>query len=38
LPATPARHAVASGFVETEDFQAAFRAFLARRKPVWHGR
>jgi enoyl-CoA hydratase/carnithine racemase len=38
LPVTPAQDAAVNGFVETEDFQAAFRAFLEKRKPVWRGR
>ena len=42
-PARPAAghgggRAAASDFMETEDFKAAFRAFIAKRKPVWHGR
>jgi enoyl-CoA hydratase len=38
LPITPAQDAAVNGFVETEDFQAAFRAFLAKQKPVWRAR
>ena len=38
LPITPEQDAAVNGFVETEDFQAAFRAFLAKQKPVWQGR
>ena len=38
LPITPEQDAAVNGFVETEDFQAAVRAFLAKRKPVWQGR
>lgn len=38
LPITPEQDAAVNGFVQTEDFQAAFRAFLAKQKPVWHGR
>jgi enoyl-CoA hydratase len=38
LPVTPAQDAAVNGFVETEDFQAAFRAFIEKRKPVWRGR
>ncbi len=38
LPITPEQDAAVNGFVETEDFQAAYRAFLAKRKPVWRGR
>jgi enoyl-CoA hydratase/carnithine racemase len=38
LPITREQDAAVNGFVETEDFQAAFRAFLAKRKPVWRGR
>jgi enoyl-CoA hydratase/carnithine racemase len=38
LPITPEQDAAVNGFVQTEDFQAAFRAFLAKRKPVWQGR
>jgi enoyl-CoA hydratase len=37
-PITPEQDAAVNGFVETEDFQAAFRAFLEKRKPVWRGR
>jgi enoyl-CoA hydratase len=37
-PITQEQDATVNGFVETEDFQAAFRAFLAKRKPVWRGR
>lgn len=38
LPITPDEDAAVNGFVETEDFQAAFRAFLAKQKVTWHGR
>jgi enoyl-CoA hydratase/carnithine racemase len=38
LPITPEEDLAVNGFVETEDFQNAFRAFRARRKPVWQGR
>jgi enoyl-CoA hydratase/carnithine racemase len=38
LPITAEQDAAVNGFVETEDFQAAFRAFLAKQKPVWRGR
>lgn len=38
LPVTPAEEVAANGFAETEDFQAAFRAFLEKRKPIWRGR
>jgi enoyl-CoA hydratase/carnithine racemase len=38
LPITPEQDLAVNGFVETEDFQAAFRAFIAKRKPVWQGR
>ena len=38
LPLTAAEEAEANGFVETEDFQNAARAFLAKRKPVWRAR
>ena len=38
LPITPEQDAAVNGFVETEDFQGAVRAFLAKRKPVWQGR
>ena len=38
LPITPAEEAAVNGFVETEDFHNAARAFLAKRKPVWQGR
>ncbi|CAH2601638.1 Enoyl-CoA hydratase/isomerase family protein [Rhodovastum atsumiense] len=38
LPITPEEHAGVNGFVETEDFHNAARAFVAKRKPVWHGR
>ena len=31
-------YASVNGFVETEDFQAAYRAFLAKQKPVWRAR
>jgi enoyl-CoA hydratase len=38
LPLTPAEEAEANGFAETEDFQNAFRAFLAKEKPRFVGR
>jgi enoyl-CoA hydratase/carnithine racemase len=38
LPITLEEEAAVNGFVETEDYQNAFRAFLARRKPVFVGR
>ena len=38
LPITPEEDAAVNGFVETEDFRNAARAFLAKRKPVWQGR
>jgi len=37
LPVTAEQDAAVNGFVETEDFQNAFRAFLAKRKPEWRG-
>ncbi|HUA78107.1 MAG TPA: enoyl-CoA hydratase-related protein, partial [Acetobacteraceae bacterium] len=38
LPLTAAEEAEANGFAETEDFQNAFRAFLAKQKPRFVGR
>lgn len=38
LPITPEEDLAVNGFVETEDFQNAFRAFLAKRKAEWRGR
>jgi enoyl-CoA hydratase/carnithine racemase len=38
LPITPEQERANNSFVETEDFKNAFRAFLAKRKPVWQGR
>jgi enoyl-CoA hydratase/carnithine racemase len=38
LPLTEAEEVAANGFAETEDFQNAFRAFLAKRKPHFMGR
>jgi enoyl-CoA hydratase len=38
LPLTEAEQAEANGFAETEDFQNAFRAFLAKQKPRFVGR
>lgn len=38
LPITPEQEAAVNDFVLTEDFQNAFRAFLAKRKPVFRGR
>ena len=38
LPVTPAEEAASSDFTRTEDFRAACKAFLAKQKPVFHGR
>jgi enoyl-CoA hydratase/carnithine racemase len=38
LPVTPEQEAAVNDFVLTEDFQNAFRAFLAKRKPVFQGK
>ncbi len=38
LPVTPAEAAAVSDFTRTEDFRDACRAFLAKQKPVFHGR
>jgi enoyl-CoA hydratase len=38
IPVTPDQEAAVNDFVLTEDFQNAFRAFLAKRKPVFQGR
>ncbi len=38
LPITAAEDLAVSDFVQTEDFQAAFRAFRARAQPVWRAR
>lgn len=38
LPVTADQEAAVNDFVLTEDFQNAFRAFLAKRKPVFNGR
>jgi len=38
LPITPQEDAAVNGFVETDDFQAAFRAFIEKRKVTWQGR
>ncbi len=38
LPISADEHAAVVGFVETEDFHDAVRAFLEKRKPVWKGR
>jgi enoyl-CoA hydratase/carnithine racemase len=38
LPITPAEDLAVNGFVETDDFQAAFRAFIDKRKHDWTGR
>ncbi len=38
LPLSEAEQAEANGFAETEDFQNAFRAFLAKEKPRFTGR
>ena len=38
LPVPAEEQAEANGFADTEDFQNAARAFLAKQKPVWRGR
>lgn len=38
LPITEAEHRGVNGFVETEDFHNAVRAFMEKRKPLWKGR
>lgn len=38
LPITPAEDLAVNDFVRTQDFQDAFRAFKAKRKPVWRAR
>lgn len=38
LPITAAEDAAASGFVSTQDFQDAVRAFRNKRRTVWQGR
>jgi enoyl-CoA hydratase/carnithine racemase len=38
LPITELEDSEVNGFVETEDFQNAFRAFQQKRKPEWRGR
>ena len=38
LPLTREDHLYVNGFVETEDFKNASKAFLEKRKPVWQGR
>lgn len=38
LPLSAAEETEANGFAETEDFQNAFRAFLAKQKPQFVGR
>ena len=38
LPVTREQEAASSGFTRTEDFRAACRSFLAKEKPVFHGR
>jgi enoyl-CoA hydratase/carnithine racemase len=38
LPVTRQEEAATSGFTRTEDFQNACRAFMAKEKPVFHGR
>jgi enoyl-CoA hydratase/carnithine racemase len=38
LPVTPEQEAAVNDFVLTEDFQNAFRDFLAKRKPTFRGR
>lgn len=38
LPLTEAELAANSDFVRTEDFHAAVKAFMEKRKPVWRGR
>jgi enoyl-CoA hydratase/carnithine racemase len=38
LPVTREEEAATSGFTRTEDFQNACRSFMAKQKPVFHGR
>lgn len=38
LPVPQEDHDFVNSFVETEDFQAAYRAFLEKRRPSFHGR
>jgi enoyl-CoA hydratase/carnithine racemase len=38
LPVSAAEELAVSDFVQTQDFQDAFRAFKDRRKPVWQAR
>jgi enoyl-CoA hydratase/carnithine racemase len=38
LPITPEEDLAVNGFVQTEDFHNAARAFVAKQKPVWQGR
>jgi enoyl-CoA hydratase/carnithine racemase len=38
LPIGEAEHAAVNGFVETEDFHNAVRAFMEKRRPVWQAR
>jgi enoyl-CoA hydratase/carnithine racemase len=38
LPITQDEHVAVNGFVETEDFHNAVRAFMEKRKPVWKAR
>lgn len=38
LPITPEEEAAVNDFTRTEDYQNAYRAFLAKRKPVFEGR
>jgi enoyl-CoA hydratase/carnithine racemase len=38
LPISPEQDLAVNDFVLTQDFQDAFRAFTAKRKPVWNGR
>jgi enoyl-CoA hydratase/carnithine racemase len=37
-PITPEEDLAVNGFVDTEDFKAAYSAFLAKQKPVFQGR
>lgn len=37
LPVTEEEHEAVNDFVQTQDFQNAFRAFIAKRKPVFTG-
>jgi enoyl-CoA hydratase/carnithine racemase len=38
LPVTRAEEAASSDFTRTEDFRNACKSFLAKQKPVFHGR